>query len=135
MGKIARSPISVESYDMGHRVSAKGASEFIDLGVPESVQNPGRRESVRLDLVGLACEIATIASLVEERLGAKREPSNQELRRQCLAYRARALNLLAPKTNLAALPNAQLRETLKSFREDQTQLLQLATEAHVLLRR
>lgn len=135
MDQTASDPIGVDSGRMGHGVSAKGAPEFIDFSVPESFQHLDCRESVRLFLVGLACEIATVASLVDEKLISAREPSDQELRRQCLAFRARALDVLAPQTNFAALSDAMLRETLKSFRQDQTQLLQLATEAHVLLRR
>jgi hypothetical protein len=119
---------------MGKIVSAGLAPRFIDFGVRGFLQHADRRESLRVDVVGLACEIATVALLVEEKLSATRDASDWERREQCLAYRTSALELLAPETNFAALSDAKLHEVLKAFRENQAHLTQLATEAGLLLR-
>jgi predicted trehalose synthase len=119
---------------MGKVVSAMLAPRFIDFGARSFTQRAERRESLRVDVVGLACEIATVASLVGDKLKSTREASDEERRGHCLAYRSRALELLAPATNFAALSDANLQEILNSFRVDRAHLAQLAAESGLLLR-
>lgn len=91
------------------------------------------RELARLDLVGLACEVATLATRIAEVVDDSADPRALETGARREAIASRALALLAPHTDFAAFSDAALDEALDQLRDDQQAMLQLRDEVDRLL--
>lgn len=96
---------------------------------------PDERESTRLRLVALACEVAVVAARIEEDLAAAgRHVRARELKDLCWEHRRIALELLAPATNFDELPDAVLLNALDAFRDRARDIAQLRRRADRMLR-
>lgn len=92
------------------------------------------RELIRLDLVGLASELATVAGRIHEDLPrASGDVEVEELRSRCLQHRDKALALLSRETRFERLTDEALLEKLRSFRDEHEQLMQLWDDAERLI--
>lgn len=94
---------------------------------------PDGRELLRLDLVGLACELATLAARIEESVDDAADPRAVEAgaRREPLAQRA--LSLLAPETDFSTFSDAALEDALAQLQRDQREMLHLREEVERIL--
>lgn len=95
-------------------------------------QASDEREEKRVELVGLAAEVATVASRVTEEL-ASREASEQlqALRAECERLLAAAMGILSPAARIDTSAPA-LDQALAAFREHQGACLLLREQAEVL---
>lgn len=86
---------------------------------------PDAREQLRLDVVGLACEVATLSARIAEAVEDSADPRAIEAgaRRERLA--SRALALLAPQTDFSVLSDAALEHALALLQGDQQEMLEL----------
>lgn len=92
------------------------------------------RERSRLDLVGLACEVAVLAALMDEDLA----PVNQDRRARalqdsCREHRSAALDLLAPEARHEDLTDDGLRFAIRSFHDRLREVMRLRTRVDRLL--
>jgi hypothetical protein len=92
------------------------------------------REEARLDLVGLACELTTVATLVEEAMRQVADPHGLQLAQQARALAARASSVLSRATNFDVLRDAVLHQAIVMLREDRGQLLRVRQEATELVK-
>lgn len=88
-------------------------------------EEPDERESIRLDLVGLAAEIATLSARIEEELASvdALDAAPLNATRQLLAERA--LSVLHPQTPFGAIATDAFKAALDILGDDQRQMLQL----------
>ena len=94
---------------------------------------PDERELARLDLVGLACEVVTLATRIAEAVDDSADPRALETGGRRNALASRALALLAADTDFAAFSDAALDQALDLLRDDQQAMLQLRDEIDRLL--
>lgn len=96
-------------------------------------QEPDERELARLDLVGLASEVATLSARIDEAVRETADPRAAEAgaRRDQLA--GRALELLARETDFSSFSDAALEDALAQLQEDQRQMLRLRDEVERIL--
>lgn len=91
------------------------------------------REQMRLDLVGLAAEIATVASLVSEDLPAEsQDPRVDELRSTCIEHFHRALAVLSRHARLEDFTESSLLQAWDSLRDHQMRVRRLRSQAECL---
>jgi hypothetical protein len=91
------------------------------------------RELARLDLVGLAAEVATVARHVEAALAPfDGYPEAQEPRARSRTYLHMALLILSAETCFDEMGEAELMEALEVFRGLQRKVLRLRGEAERL---
>jgi hypothetical protein len=91
------------------------------------------RELVRLDVVGLAAEIATVARHIEEVLppsGAYRRAD--QVRARCRSCLHMALLVLSAETQFENISASDLLEALEVYRDLQRKVMQLREEAERL---
>jgi hypothetical protein len=91
------------------------------------------RELVRLDVVGLAAEVATVARHIDDGLppiGAYRR--TDEVRAQCRSMLQMALLVLSSDTCLEEISPEDLFEALHVFRDLQRKIVRLRDEAQHL---
>lgn len=91
------------------------------------------RELVRLDVVGLAAEIATVARNIEDFLpptGAYRHAD--QVRARCRSYLHMALLVLSAETSFEDVSASDLLEALDVFRDLQRKVVRLRDEAERL---
>jgi hypothetical protein len=91
------------------------------------------RELVRLDVVGLAAEVATVARHIDEGLpptGAYRR--TDEVRAQCRSMLQMALLVLSAETRFEEISAEDLFEALDMFRDLQRKVVRLREEAEHL---
>jgi len=91
------------------------------------------RELVRLDIVGLAAEVATVCRRIEEAL----PPADScrladQIRAKCHSYLHMAELVLAGDNGFAEASESDLVEALKVFRDLQRKVLRLRHEAERL---
>jgi hypothetical protein len=92
------------------------------------------REAQRLELVGLACEIAVVAGHIDDDLApVQADAAAQDLRASCGEHRRVALELLAPETLFEALSSQALLEALDAFRARQREIVRLRSQVDRLL--
>jgi len=94
---------------------------------------PDARERVRLDLVGLACEVATLAARIHEAVSDSADPRAAEKAMRCEALVHRSLRLLAPDTDFGAYSDADLEHAVFALRDDQHAMLELREEIERIL--
>lgn len=91
------------------------------------------RELVRLDVVGLAAEVATVARHIDDglpRTGACRR--GDEVRAQCRSMLQMALLVLSAETRFEEIAAEDLFEALDLFRDLQRKIVRLRDEAALL---
>jgi len=91
------------------------------------------RELVRLDVVGLAAEIATVSRHIEDVLpptGAYREAD--QVRARCRSYLHMALLVLSAENSFEEVSASDLLEALDVFRDLQRKVVRLREEAERL---
>jgi hypothetical protein len=91
------------------------------------------RELVRLDVVGLAAEISTVARHIEEVLppsGVYREAD--QVRARCRSYQHMALLVLSAERSFEDASASELLEALDVFRDLQRKVVVLRDEAERL---
>jgi hypothetical protein len=91
------------------------------------------RELVRLDVVGLAAEIATVARHIEDVLpdaGAYRQAD--QVRARCRSYLHMALLVLSAENSFHNVSGSELLEALDVFRDLQRKVVLLRDEAERL---
>jgi hypothetical protein len=87
-------------------------------------EDPGEHELLRLELVGLAAEVATLSTRIDESLAEMQSRDTQfAALRESLSHRA--LSILAPQTKFDAISKDALRAALQILREDRRQILEL----------
>ncbi|MDE2606686.1 MAG: hypothetical protein KGL68_12275 [Burkholderiales bacterium] len=86
------------------------------------------REQTRLDLVGLAAEVATVASCTRERATRILGSSDAVIDRCCSMLEEAASQWLSPDTQFDALSDDDLRQALEALRPYQRQALSLLGE-------
>jgi hypothetical protein len=92
------------------------------------------REAQRLELVGLACEIAVVAGHIDEDLApVQGDAAAQDLRASCSEHRRVAQELLAPETLFEALSPESLLQALDAFRARQREIVRLRSQVDRLL--
>lgn len=96
-------------------------------------QQADERESVRLELVGLASEVATLATRIEEALHDTHDPRAGELDGRTDTLSRRAWSLLGPDTDFGAMSDDSLRSAVTDLRQDQRHMLKLRHEVERLL--
>ena len=96
-------------------------------------QQPDERELARLDLVGLACEVATLAARIAESVSDTADPRATESAARWESLSRRSLALLAPQTDFRSFSDAALEDTLDQLRDDQQQMLRLRDEVERIL--
>lgn len=90
------------------------------------------REDRRVELVGLAAEVATVAGRVTEELAGRQASEQvQALRAECERLLAAAMGILSPAAQIDTSAPA-LAEALAAFREHQGACLLLREQADVL---
>lgn len=95
---------------------------------------PDERESMRVRLVALACEVAVVAARIDEDLAAAgRRVRARELKDVCWEHRRIALELLSPTTSFEELSDAGLRNALDAFRERAHEVARLRRRADRIL--
>jgi hypothetical protein len=91
------------------------------------------RELVRLDVVGLAAEVATVARHIEDALppvGAYR--SADQIRAQCRSHLHMALLVLSADTAFHTVDEGEMLEARQVFRSLQRKVVRLRDEAERL---
>jgi len=91
------------------------------------------RERARLDLVGLACEVATLAERIDETVRDAADPRAAEKARGREALARRSLDLLARDTDFGSFSDAALEQSLHDLREDRHDMLELREEIERIL--
>jgi hypothetical protein len=86
------------------------------------------REQTRLDLVGLAAEVSTVASCTRERATRLLGSPDADIERCCSMLEEAAARWLAPETQFEALSDDDLGEALEALRPYQRQALSLMGE-------
>lgn len=95
---------------------------------------PGQRERSRLELVGLACEVAVVSGHMDEELAPVSENMRaRELRDSCQAHHRVALELLAPETCFEDLSDAGLLHAIDAFRDRLREVMRLRSRVDGLL--
>lgn len=94
---------------------------------------PDDRELARLEVVGLAAEVATLAARIDEALHGTPglRTGTVGVLRQALSSRATAV--LAHRTGLKRVSSEALRLVASFLREDRRQILQLRSEVDELI--
>lgn len=85
-------------------------------------------ESLRLDLVGLAAEVATLSTRIDEALAEIDSPQAPALGATRQALADRALSVLAPQTTFQGVSTERLQTALGFLREDRRRMLELREE-------
>jgi len=93
------------------------------------------REEARLDLVALACEVTTLAALVDKAMQQVADPSGLKLGQQAKALAARASSVLSRATDFDVLRDAILHQAIVVLRADREQLIRVRQEATELVKR
>jgi len=117
-------------------LSARPASRFLPMWDDEATpprEPPDERECVRLELVGLASEVATLATRIDEALNDTVDPRVYEFDGRSGVLSRRAWSLLGPDTDFAGMSDDTLRTVVSGLREDQRRMLQLRREVERLL--
>lgn len=91
------------------------------------------RELARLDLVGLACEVATLADRIAEAVRDSAAPRAIESAGRLDSLSRHSQELLAPQTDFASFSDATLEHALAELRKDQQEMLQLREEVERIL--
>jgi hypothetical protein len=91
------------------------------------------RELARLDLVGLACEVATLADRIAEAVHDSADPRVTESAARLEPLSRRSLELLAPQTEFGSFSDAALEHALAELRQHQQQMLQLREDVERIL--
>jgi len=86
------------------------------------------REQTRLDLVGLAAEVATVASCTRERATRLVGSTDADIERCCSMLEEAASRWLAPDMRFDALSDEDLREALEALRPYRRHALSLMDE-------
>ena len=100
---------------------------------PSGWEQADERELVRLDVVGLACEVATLGERIAESVRESADPRAAESAARRDALCRRSLQLLAPETDFAAFSDAALEDALAQLRQDQHDMLVLREEVERIL--
>jgi hypothetical protein len=100
---------------------------------PSGWEQPDERELARLDLVGLACEVVTLAERIAESVRDSADPRAAESAARREALCQRSLQLLAPETDFGAFSDAALEQALDQLRQDQHDMLVLRGEVERIL--
>jgi hypothetical protein len=87
------------------------------------------REQARLELVALACEVTTVAALIDEALGEIADPGAMELADKAKALAERAASVLSRATDFEVLRGAVLQAATADLRHDREQMLRVREEA------
>ena len=75
------------------------------------------RESTRLELVSLACEVAVLTTHMDQNLSSLgRHPDAEEIKHSCWQHRIAAVGLLSRETSFDALSHDSLRKSVDVFR-------------------
>jgi hypothetical protein len=97
-----------------------------------SPETSDEREGRRVELVGLAAEVATVAGRVQEDLaGLEATAQVDELRAECERLLGAAMGVLSPGASVDTASEA-LDDALASFREHQGACVLLRAQADVL---
>jgi hypothetical protein len=91
------------------------------------------RELLRVDVVGLAAEVATLAAHIREALGDAPEPEAVTLAATCHSLSDRAHSVLAPQTQFDGISTDALRAALGILRDDQRRMRELRQEVEDLV--
>lgn len=92
------------------------------------------RECIRLEVVGLASEVATQASRIEETLSRVADPAAGHVAQRSRELATRARNVLAPDASLHQASEDVLLDALLALRREQRTMLRLREEADELAR-
>lgn len=88
---------------------------------------------MRVELVGLASEIETVAARVDLELPGDSQAGAEQLRSRCRTHRENASAVLALENRFEEWPEEKLVAALESFRAQQRELLQIRNEADLLI--
>lgn len=91
------------------------------------------RELARLDLVGLACEVATLADRIAEAVRDSADPRAIESAGRLESLSRHSQELLARHTDFASFSDATLEHALAELRQDQQEMLQLREDVERIL--
>ena len=94
-------------------------------------EEPDERELLRLELVGLAAEVATLSVRIEEEL-AGRQPEAGQLTATRRLLSERAFSVLRPETSFDSIKTGALVAALRILREDQRRMLELRRQVAAL---
>ena len=86
------------------------------------------RELLRLDLVGLAAEVATLSTRIDEELLDMFSPEAPRLHALRRALSDRALSVLAPHMSFDQMSMDAMRSAVAVLQDDQRQMLELRAE-------
>lgn len=92
------------------------------------------RECIRLEVVGLASEVATQASRIEETLSRVADPAAGTVAGRSRELATRARNVLGPDASLHQASEDVLLDALLALRREQRTMLRLREEADELAR-
>src|SRR5437764_8125099 len=95
-------------------------------------EEPDERELLRLDIVGLAAEVATLSTRIHEDLLGIFSPEVPRLTELRRSLSERSLSLLAPQASFDGISMSAMRATLDLLREDQRRIMELRREAECL---
>jgi len=88
-------------------------------------EEPDFREAARLELIGLASEVVTLARCIEDALSGANRALAAELFPAWNTLAIRASEILSPDTNLEQLSTAALERVALAMQEDQRQMRDL----------
>lgn len=91
------------------------------------------RELMRVEIVGLASEIETVAGRVDLDLPGDGGGGADQLRSRCRTHRENASAVLAVENRFEEWPEQKLVAALEFFRQQQRELVQLRSEADLLI--
>lgn len=100
-----------------------------------SLAGRSQRELMRLEVVGLSSEIATVAALIDGDLLPIAAMAAREIRSECAAIGDAAQHFLAPETRLDELSSTGLVEAVSALRDRRTRLMHLWQESKSLARK
>lgn len=92
------------------------------------------RECIRLEVVGLASEVATQAARIDETLRRVADPAGGAVAERSRELATRARNVLAPDASLHQASEDVLLDALLALRREQRTMLRLREEADELAR-
>lgn len=103
-------------------------------GFVEEVDLRDARECIRLDVVGLASEVATQASRIEETLRGVSDPAGRDVADRSRELATRARSVLEPQADVHQASQDALLDALLALRRDQRIMLKMREEADEIAR-
>jgi hypothetical protein len=98
------------SFPSGRQQGASGLGRL-------SSRQRDPRESTRLELVSLACEVAVLTTHMDQDFGSLgRHPDAEEIKHSCWQHRVAAMGLLSRETSFDELSHDNLRKSVDVFR-------------------